>query len=175
MAYAGDEIFNPRTGQSMKFEVVQPALLRLECLSPPSSEREPEHFHPRQSNRFVVTEGTLTFLVEGELRQVGAGKEIVIPPGIAHLCWNDGPQSARYSQEFLPALNTAEFLEFTFHLAAAGKLNESGRPNILQALVLTEAYWNEIRHTNPPPLVQRLLTFLFAPVGRVLGFRASLE
>lgn len=70
MPRVGDEITNPRTGQRMIFR--QTAMetagesLRMECFSPPSTAREPEHIHPYQESRFEVISGTLHLKVRGQ-------------------------------------------------------------------------------------------------------------
>ena len=135
--------------------------------------REPEHIHPHQRSRFIIEQGTLNFMVDGELRLVGPGHEITIARGVPHHFWNEGNGDARYLQEFSPALSMGDFFEMYFYLAAQGKLGEDGRPSLLQTLVLIDAYWNEVRLCSPPPLLGKLLAFLFAPLGRVLGFSAT--
>lgn|GEM_PF-5477742 len=50
MAHIGQEIVTPRTAQRVRFletaSASGGARLVLECVSPPSAEREPEHVHP---------------------------------------------------------------------------------------------------------------------------------
>ncbi len=174
MPHTGDEIFNPRTGQRMLFRKTgvdtDGQLLQIECFNKPNCPKEPEHIHPMQENRFEVLEGTLDFHIAGQERIVRSGETIVIPPRTPHFFWNSGDIEAHYIQEFRPALRIDAFFETWFNLAQTGKLNAEGLPNIFQTAVILRGFWNEIRVTHPPLLVQRIMTTTLAPVGRLLGY-----
>lgn len=168
------EIFNPRTGQRMGFVRTardsDGALLELDCVSPPTNEREPEHIHPRQENIFEVHRGALVVCIKGEERRIGPGERIVIPPGVPHHFWAAGDENAHYLQSFRPALKTEAFFKLLFRLAREGKLNKQGLPNPLMLAVMGQYFWDEIRVTSPPPGLQRILYALLAPVGRAAGY-----
>lgn len=175
MAVRGTEILNPRTGQRMRF--VRTAkdsngeVLELECVSPPSGEREPEHVHPHQVNVFDVHRGALHVRVGGTERVAGPGDRVVIPAGVPHCFWVEGDQEAHYRQEFRPALKSESFFETYFGLARDGKLNAHGMPGTLMLAVMVMAFWDEIRVVSPPPWVQRVLFTVLAPIGRATGYR----
>jgi quercetin dioxygenase-like cupin family protein len=128
MAYAGQEIANPRTGQRMRFAEVSAEELRIDTVNPPSEDREPEHVHPAQESGAQVSSGALLFEVEGKKRRVTAGGSIVIAPGTPHRFWNEGDQDALAVQWFRPALDIASFFETFFALAAADRLDAQGMP-----------------------------------------------
>lgn len=176
MTRAGRSIFNPRTGQRMRFLTTGAEtggqLLRMACLTPPHSLRELEHVHPHQENRFAVRRGVLTFWVDGRETRVGPGQRIIIPAGTPHCFWNAAGEPAHYLQEFAPALRIDEFFETVFALARAGKLNRHGKPGFLQLVVLMNRFADEFRPTHPSAATQRLLR-CFAPLGFVLGYRAD--
>ncbi len=173
MATPGVEIVNPRTGQRVRFVETAAtsagALVGMECVSPPSAEREPEHFHPHQENIFEVHSGTLRFQVGGTEQALGPGGRLVIPPGVPHRFWVDGATEAWYRQEFRPALHTEEFFEVLFRLARDGKLDAQGMPPLLMLGVFGQAFWNEVRVPHPPAWVQQITYAILAPIGRVLG------
>ena len=118
MANIGDKITNARTGQVMIFLQTSAQtggqLLEIECYSPPSSEREPEHIHPIQENNFKIISGSCAFSVNGEEKTISEGQTISIPPGTKHHFWNPGNNVTHYIQEFRPALNIEEFFETFF-------------------------------------------------------------
>ena len=60
-----------------------------------------------------------------------------------------------------------------FALARAGKLNEQGTASLLQMAVFIPRYWNEIRVTKPPEIVQKITFGLLGPIGRLLGYRGA--
>lgn len=177
MASQGEGIENPRTGQRMKFLLTSQdthgELLRIDCTNPPNGVKEPEHIHPIQESRFEILSGSLMVCVAGQERQVRAGESISIPPNVPHYFWNGGDQEAHYIQEFRPALRSEQFFETLFGLARDGKLNEQGTASLLQMAAVVPQFWSEIRVTKPPPLVQRALFALLAPVSRSLGYQAS--
>lgn len=177
MITPGTRITNARTGQVMRFlkmgAETNGALLRIECISPPSTVREPEHIHPMQENRFEILSGSCTFSVDGKERLAKAGEVVTVPPGTRHCFWNAGAEDAHYIQEFRPAGTIAEFFSTFFALANDGKLNEKGIPNFFHVSVIGLAHKNDIRLTSPPWALQYILYVLLAPIGKLMGFRAS--
>jgi quercetin dioxygenase-like cupin family protein len=164
------ELFNPRTGQRMRFvrtgAETDGALLRIETVNPPNAIAEPTHVHPRQETRAQMVSGTLRFVVDGEERRVGPGEAITIPAGVPHRFVNDGDEDAVAIQEARPALRTAEFFETYFGLAERGELDESGKPSLLRFAALGPEFADEIRLVRPPWPVQRALFALLGPIAR---------
>jgi cupin domain len=161
------EIFNPRTGQRMKFLVRTDELLRLETVNPPTATAEPVHVHPFQESRAEVTAGTLRFVIDGAEHRLGIGDAITIPAGVPHNFANDGDEDAVAIQEFRPALRTAEFFQTYFDLARRGELDEHGKPSLLRFAVFGRQFADEIRLTRPPWLLQRAVFALLGPVARL--------
>jgi mannose-6-phosphate isomerase-like protein (cupin superfamily) len=54
-----------------------------------------EHFHPLAEEIYYITHGTGRMRIEGELREVGPGDAIAIPPGLKHKLWNTGQETLR--------------------------------------------------------------------------------
>ena len=177
MIKKGDKITNARTGQTMIF--LQTAaetngeLLEIECYSPPSNAREPEHIHPFQENNFKIISGSCVFSIDGKEQIAGPGQTISIPPGVKHCFWNPGDTVANYMQEFRPALRIDEFFDTFFALSRDGKLNEKGIPNFFHISLIGLKHRNEIRVLNPPWTIQLLTYLALAPVGLLLGYKAS--
>jgi quercetin dioxygenase-like cupin family protein len=176
MAYAGQEIVNPRTGQRMVFRQTAAdtggALLQIETVNPPHGSAEPAHVHVRQESSAEVLTGALSFRVRGDVRVVRAGEKIVIPPDTPHNFWNEGEEDARAVQEFRPALRTEDFFATLFGLARDGKLDEKGMPSLLQLAVMVPAFGDEIRPTSPPWPLLRAVAWLLGPIARRRGYRS---
>lgn len=176
MARSGDEISNPRTGQRMKFLQTSAdtngELLQIDCYNSPEAVKEPEHIHPFQENRFAILSGALMFSINGQVSQANAGEIIAIPAKAPHFFWNGSGQAVHYIQEFRPALRSEFFFETLFNLAREGKLNQRGTANPLLMAVVIPMYWNEIRVTNPPEVVQKLLFGVLNPISKLLGYQA---
>jgi quercetin dioxygenase-like cupin family protein len=173
MQPSDEEIHNPRTGQRMRFQQTgdetEGGLLRIESVNPPTGVAEPEHVHPNQESRAEVVAGTLRFVVDGEERRLGPGKEITIPAGVPHYFVNDGEDDAVSIQEFRPALRTADFFRTLFALAEEDKLDEHGMPSLLTLAIVGPRFADEIRATRPPWPVQRVAFALMAPIARLRG------
>ena len=172
-----ETIYNPRTGQRTHFvrtaAETDGEVLEIESVHPPGQPPEPEHTHPLQTSRIEVLSGTMWFRIDGVDRAVGPGEVVEIPPGIAHYFWNDSQAEARMRQEFRPALGIEDFFRTYFALAQDNKLGASGLPSLLRLAVMMKAYDREIRATTPPRAVQLVLMWALAPIGRVLGYRAT--
>lgn len=175
MARAGDEIFNPRTGQRMVFletgEETGGRSLWIDTYNPPTGVPEPEHVHPSQESGLEMISGLLRFSVGGEERVVSAGESITIPANTPHYFCNDGEEEAHSMQWFRPSLKTDRFFETLFGLAQDGKLNEEGLPSPLQLAVSGSFFADEVRATSPPWVIQQALFRVLAPVGKLLGYQ----
>lgn len=177
MIKQGDSITNARTGQRMTFlqtwAETNGTQLQIECFSPVTSSREPEHIHPYQENRFRIIKGDLCFRINGKEQMAHAGESISIPKNVPHHFWNPGKDEAHYIQEFYPALRIDRLFETFFALARDGKLNAKGSPNILRAAVIMLAHEKEIRLAKPAWSIQKLFFSLMAAVGKLAGFKSE--
>jgi quercetin dioxygenase-like cupin family protein len=177
MTSAAREIFNPRTGQRMRFLLcaadTNGELLRIETTNPPTGVAEPVHVHPKQQTRAELVSGTLRFIVDGRERRLGPGDAITIPAGVPHCFCNDGDQEAVAIQEARPALRTQEFFEAYFGLAQRGQLDEHGKPSLLRFAILGPQFADEIRLVSPPWPLQRAASALLAPIARLRGYTAA--
>jgi quercetin dioxygenase-like cupin family protein len=178
MALKGDEIVNPRTGQRMKFlqtsRDTNGELLQIDCFNLPGGVKEPEHIHPYQENRFEILLGSLMFCIAGKEQLVNSGEVISIPSKVPHFFWNGCNDEVHYIQEFRPALRSEFFFEALFGLARDGKLNEKGTANLFLMADFVPDFWNEIRVTKPPEIVQSLLFGILRPVTKLLGYQRTL-
>lgn len=162
-------IVNTRTGQRMRFDGTSPDVLRIECWSPPSAAREPEHTHPRQESRFELLGGELVFEVDRVTRTVSTPGSVTIPAGTRHRFWNAAQEEAHYVQEFRPALEMRGFFELLFHLANEGRLDEKGMPALLDVPAMLDASAEVIRPTSPPWPVLRAVAALVRPFAAARG------
>ena len=127
----------------------------------PHSPPPPYHRHPRQDERFVIVEGELLFLVDGQERRVRAGEALDVPKGAFHRARNPGDVPTLVTWETRPALRTAEFF-FDMNRAMRGR----ARPGLTDAAAILLEYRDEFEMASPPPLVQRIVFGCLAPFGR---------
>ena len=108
MAREGQEL-EGRDGFRLKLLKISDDLLEMEALYTGRGRFPPEHYHPRQDERFEVLEGAVRAVVNGEELRYVAGERFEIPAGTPHQMAGDGP--ARVHWEIRPALRMAEFFE----------------------------------------------------------------
>ena len=112
MAHAGQEIHGP---DGFRLRLVRTAaetggeVLEMEASYRGGGALPPEHFHPRQAERFEVLEGSMRTIIGGTERRYGRGESFEVPAGTPHQMTGEGPARTRW--EVRPPLRTAEFFE----------------------------------------------------------------
>jgi quercetin dioxygenase-like cupin family protein len=176
---SGDVLHNPATGELMRF--VKAAAdtngeyVLVEVVVEPNGSVAAAHLHPYQTETFEVLEGEVTFKVGGKKIVAKAGETLVVEPGTAHKFWNSGDVDARFRCEVRPALQFEQLIETMFSLAQEGKTNKKGMPNPFRLAVIANAHFDDVRLPFPPQLLQKLGLAAGAPLGRLLGYRATNE
>jgi mannose-6-phosphate isomerase-like protein (cupin superfamily) len=177
MIRPGHTIENPVTGERLTFRQTSAETdgeyVLFECVVQPSGFVAAAHVHPFQEECFDVTEGTVTFRLDGGELTAGPGESVRVPPGTRHQFWNAGDRQARFTCEVRPALQFEDLIETMFSLAQAGKTNRKGMPNPLRLAVIARAHFDTVRLPFPPVWMQRVGLAFGAPVGRLLGYRAT--
>lgn len=168
-----------RAGQVLKIGTMTLTVRRcddevLEVVAryPPGDPAPPEHFHPTQTERFEVLEGTLEIEMEGQHFTLEATQCLEIPPGCRHRIWNAGEEDAKVLWETAPTQKTADFYEVLAELTDPTGPLHSAPPNLPQTAVLMAEYDREMRLTRPLRPVQKLMTGLVAPLGWLMGYRS---
>jgi quercetin dioxygenase-like cupin family protein len=87
---------------------------RFEYVARSASPPPPSHVHADQEETIEVLEGTLACRIEGEVRLLGPGDSVVIPPGEPHAVWSPDPSGSRSIGEFRPARDTQAMFERYF-------------------------------------------------------------
>jgi hypothetical protein len=93
-----------------------------------------------------------------------------VPPSTPHRFWNAGDETAHFVCEIRPALQFESLIETMYGLAADGKTNRKGMPNLLRLAVIAQAHFDTVRLPFPPAILQRVGLAFGAPLGRVLGY-----
>ena len=179
MIRTGDSIENPVTGERLVFKKTSAETngesVLFECFVKPSGFVAAAHVHPFQQERFQIIEGSVTFKLNGQELPTVPGDCILVPPGMKHQFWNAGDTEARFACEVSPALEFEQLIETMFSLAQAGKTNRKGMPNPLRLAVIARTHFDTVRLPFPPAWMQRIGLMLGAPLGWLLGYRATYE
>jgi mannose-6-phosphate isomerase-like protein (cupin superfamily) len=177
MIRTGDRLENPVTGEILIFHRTSrdsggEAVL-VETIVRPEGFVAAAHVHPHQTERFEVLEGRLGLRVGDQELPAGPGDVMTVEPGTPHRFWNAGQDEARFLCEVRPALEFESLIETMFSLAAEGKTNRRGMPNPLRLAVIARSHFDTVRLPFPPASLQRAALAIAAPLGRLLGYRAT--
>ena len=178
MAYAGQVIEHPVTGERIRF---------LETTADTGGERlllemragrlggvAAAHVHPQAVENFEVLSGRVWYRNGRAEAEAGAGERFSIPRGVAHMWRNAGDDDLLMHIEFRPAGRMEAMFENLFGLAADGKTDSKGLPApFLQLAVIADEYLPDIHLARPPLVVQRALFGLLDPIGRRRGYRGT--
>lgn len=64
--------------------------------TPAQMQGPPPHLHHSYKESFLIVEGEMEFMVNGEIRQVKAGESLDIPPGTLHTFSNKSDQPCKW-------------------------------------------------------------------------------
>jgi quercetin dioxygenase-like cupin family protein len=177
MIQAGDVIENPVTGERLVFRKTSRQTngeaVVFQTFIKPNGFVAAAHVHPHQEERFEILRGTVGFRLGRTKTVAGPGERVTVPAGTAHKFWNAGDDEAHFLCEVRPALQFEQLIETMFGLAADGKTNRKGMPNLLRLAVIARHHFDDVRLPFPPAWMQRMGLVLGAPVGRVLGYQAT--
>jgi quercetin dioxygenase-like cupin family protein len=173
MAYAGQTIENPVTGEHITFlsttAETNGDTLRFECRVEPGKARLAAHRHTTQTERFTMLEGTLVAKVGDELYTLLPGQSLTLPVNVVHQWWNAGDETVCFQVEVTPARNLEATLEAICGMAQAGKLTTRAMPRnpfrLAQFGQLSETYLPVI-----PVWMQQMGLTIGASLGRLLGY-----
>jgi quercetin dioxygenase-like cupin family protein len=179
LLHSGDMIENPVTGERIVFrrtsrETKGESVL-IEVTVQPNGFVAAAHVHPIQSERFEILGGELEFTLGGKTTVARPGDVVMVEPGTPHRFRNVGAGEARFVCEIRPALEFERLIETMFSLAADGKTNRKGMPNLLRLAVIAQAHFADVRLPFPPAWVQKAGLAIGAPIGRLAGYRPVYE
>ena len=63
----------------------------------------PFHFHAEAENVYIVLDGAIEVRFADEIRRLGEGEALLIPPGVPHGTSNPGSDDARFIEIYAPA------------------------------------------------------------------------
>lgn len=179
MSRAGEVYLSPPTRERVVVRIgtaeTGGELLALDVYVRPGGAVVGEHVHPLMEESFVLIHGQVGVRVNGEESVYDRpGERVRVPAGTPHFWWNAGDGEARMLVQVRPRAVRFEqmVLRQLYGLARDGKTDAGGRPGLLQAAVIAQAYGDVTRFTEPSPAVQRVLYGTLAPLARVLGYRA---
>lgn len=177
--WVGVRMTNPVSGESIEVEAIgrddSGSFVRGRLRVAPGGAGPPRHVHPNHRERFEVVSGTLTVHLDDERRVLSEGEATVVPPGTPHGFENETSNPVVFTGTIRPSARITHIIATLFGLGHDGKLREDGSPRFLQAMVYAREIKEEMYLASPPYPVQWLLWTVFAPIGRLLGRRATYD
>ena len=176
MAYPGQQLYNPITGEHITFlvtaEETDGEYVKFDCRVEPGKTALKPHVHAHQEERFQVLSGTLECRVGRKKVTLRAGDSIVLPKRVVHQWKNAGDDEAHFLVEVSPARNIERTLEAITGMAQEGKLSKGVMPKnpfrLAQFGKLSETYLPII-----PIWMQQVGVSMGALAGRMAGYDAS--
>ena len=169
-------VSNPVTGVSLHEIPGEQEEGTAEIRLAPGAQGPAEHIHRTTEERFTVTEGTVTFRIDGRERAIDPETELRVSPGTPHTFRNEGANRAVIHVRTIPPNDRlGEVVITLFGLAHEGTVDERGRPRFLRAMAMAEATLEETYFTGVPYGVQRVLGETVGPLARALGYEAVEE
>ena len=125
MAYAGQTIENPISGEQITFTQTAAdtdgELLAFDMTLSVDGHVPGAHVHPSQEERFEIVSGTMKFRMNGKKIVAGPGDVVTVPPGARHKFSNGGDEPVEVRVEVRPALKMEDLLVNTVELAEEGR------------------------------------------------------
>jgi len=143
--------------------------LRFELWIRADAPAMPKHVHPHQEERITVIKGSLRSRSGKRDRVLSPGDSVVTPPGEAHTIHPAEDEDVEILAELRPALAYESFIERTFELDRAGRVNAKGRSNPLR-MAATGAREAEFFLAGVPLSIQRALLGAMERIGHLLGY-----
>jgi quercetin dioxygenase-like cupin family protein len=173
MAYAGQTIVNPVSGETLTF--IRTAadtggeLLEVELTLTPDGHVPGAHVHPEQEERFEVLEGRMSFRMGLRKITAQAGDVVVVPAGKVHRFANAGEGVVRARVQVTPALDMEKLFETTTELAHEGNVTSTGMPKPLHLALFVQRFRREVRAPFPPAPIVRATLAPLAAIARRRG------
>lgn len=165
----GTVLHNPLTAEWARLLEASSDRVVAEVIAPPGGGVRVTHRHPRQTESFAVVSGELTVVLDGEIHVHGPGARATFPPGAAH-CWTStGVEPLHAQVTASPPLNFANAVAAIWGLCALGRARPDGSPGPLDAVLLAEAFADDIELCSPPRWVQRAAVATLAQLIRATG------
>ncbi len=133
----------------------------------------PEHIHTSFSERFMVAEGTLSLLVNGEVMELGPSESFLVEPGTPHKPFNQTNQPVVVRGPLTEEYGIPEPFS-VFLIQAYGFFDEEPTHQQPPAALLQMSRFSPVYDSwlaDPPVAVQRLLFQAIGPTARLLGYR----
>jgi quercetin dioxygenase-like cupin family protein len=149
----------------------------LELVLDPHAPGPPEHIHTSFPENFIVAEGTLSLLVNGDTKHLRPGETFLVTPGTPHKPFNETDARVVIRGPLTPEFAIPD--QFSVFLTQAyGFFDESDANNHPPKALLQMSRFGpkfDSWLAKPPVAVQKIVFFVIGPTARLLGYRTHYE
>ncbi|XBH20251.1 cupin domain-containing protein [Jonesiaceae bacterium BS-20] len=148
--------------------------LLIEVSLPPHSDGPPLHSHLSFTEQFTVISGMLTVRVEKSRKQLSAGQQALLVPGIKHTFTNDHDEPVTFQVQLTPPSQFEQSMRIHYGLMDDDRTNAKGVPKNLFHLALILSLQDTLV-TGIPPRLQRMFLNALVWLGNKTKAFAGLE
>jgi quercetin dioxygenase-like cupin family protein len=173
MVTKGTILRNSQTGETAEFLETRDSSggkhAKVKWNFKPDGIKPATHIHVLQDETFEVISGSYAYELNGEKSQLNAGESKMFPKNVAHTHFNGSDTDCVAIQTVSPALDFEDILARLFALNEQGKI-KNGEPPLLEVMIWIQKYEAKTYLAKIPVGVQNAMSFLLAPLGRMLGY-----
>jgi hypothetical protein len=149
----------------------------MELMLEPHAPGPPEHIHTSLPENFIVAEGTLSLLVNGEKKLLRPGESLLVNPGTPHKPFNETDSRVLIKGPLTPEYGIPDW--FTVFLSQAYGFFDESESNSQPPKVLLQMSRFSPKYdswlASPPVPLQKAFFFVIGPTARLLGYRTHYE
>lgn len=143
-------------------------VLKIKWTFNPGGVKPAPHVHLLQDETFEVISGYYTCEYKGEIKRIGLGEKMTFDKAVGHMHYNADDIPCEVIQTFTPALDAEDLLHRLVEVSNEGKI-VNGEPPLLEVMVWMRKYKAKTYLAKIPVPVQNSLSYVLAPIGRMLG------
>lgn len=149
--------------ESVEVIATTPQELLVEARYLPGAAPPPLHWHPAQTERFEVLEGTLAVTIGEEERLLLPGHTLEVPPQTVHRMWNPDQVQTLARWSTTPAMRTESWF------ARISALHDRHASGLLDLVVAAREYRDVFVPAIRPAFLAGPAVATLAAIGRMLG------
>jgi mannose-6-phosphate isomerase-like protein (cupin superfamily) len=115
--------------------------------TPPNVPGPPPHFHTKFNELFLVLEGEMEFLIDGQIERISQNESIDIPPNVLHTFKNAGITTCKWANIHSPKGFLSFFEEMGIPASESDAIKKSVNETVIQKVMKEAANYDmHIKH-----------------------------
>lgn len=175
MAYKGKVIHNAYTGEVIKFLETAADTggrqLKIQWKIISNKVNCNEHVHENHDEYFEIITGNMHYSIQGKESIAIPGEVIFFPRGVRHQHFITLNDPVVFIYTATPALDMEYIIESISYKTINTKLKK-GMPSFLQGTVWFESTKAKVYDASVPVFIQKIVSLVLLPIGKILGYRS---